>query len=69
MTLTNQKGILKQNVAEKSCGIISWKKYLQIKDFAILSRTFQATWIPKALLDAEWFVILGGIQLTTIDNG
>ena len=52
MTLTNQKGISKQNVEEKSV-VESWKNYLEIRDFKILSGTFQGTWIPKALLNAE----------------
>ena len=47
----------------------SWKNYWQIKDLILLSSMFQVSWIPKVLVDAEWFVILGGTRLTMIDNG
>ena len=58
-----------QNKTWKKQVVQIWKKYLQIKDLPKLWETFQDSWIPKALLNADWLVILGETQLTTINLG
>ena len=58
-----------QNKTWRKEVVESWKNYWKIKDLTLLSSMFQVSWIPKALVNAEWFAIHGGTRLTMIDDG
>ena len=58
-----------QNKTSRWTVLVSWKNWYQIQGNVILSGIFQAFWMPRVWLNADWFANPGGTWLTMINHG